>query len=442
MGKPIVESIRAAGVVGAGGAGLPSHVKADASVDTVLVNGASCEPLLASDPYLMEVASDAVIRGLLAIVDCTGAGRGLVCLKSKHQKAVAAMREAVAREGSGRLEVRELRDFYPAGDEHVLVHEVLGRTVPERGIPLQVGAVVINVETLLNVAHALDGKPVTHRYLTVAGHVRQPGIVLAPVGTPVADVLAFAGGTTISEFRVVDGGPMMGKVIDHLAASVTKTTSGLLVLPPDHTVVARKIMDPERVRRITTTICCQCSQCTDLCPRNLLGHRLRPHRLMRLASADWLENPVAREALLCSECGVCEKFACPMLVSPREVNAQIKQVLMGAGIRWEGAGAPVTHPFRSARSVPTARLVQRLGLAPYDVHPGWTGEVKPALVRLPLRQHIGAPAVCVVTVGDRVREGDLVGEIPEKAMGARVHASVSGVVTDVADGMITINVEG
>lgn len=441
MGKPIVERIRAAGVVGAGGAGLPSHVKADATVDTVLVNGASCEPLLASDPYLMETAIATVLRGLHAILECTGADRGIVCLKGKHARAMAAVREAVGRDASGRLEVAELRDFYPAGDEHVLVHEVLGRTVPERGIPLQVGAVVINVETLLNVACAMDGSPVTHRYLTVGGEVRRPGVLRAPVGTLVSDVLAFAGGATITDLRVVDGGPMMGKVLSDVDQPITKTTSGLLVLPPDHPVVGRKIMDPERVRRITNSICCQCSQCTDLCPRNLLGHTLHPHRLMRLTREQWLESPLAKEALLCSECGVCEKFACPMQVSPREVNAQIKQALMGAGIRWEAKSDPLTHPFRSGRSVPTGRLIQRLGLTAYDVHPGWIGELAPSVVRLALRQHIGAPAVCVVSVGDRVRAGDLVGEIPEKAMGARVHASVSGVVEAVADGMVTIRVE-
>ncbi len=247
MGNQIVDNIREAGVVGAGGAGLPTHVKADATVDTVLVNGASCEPLLMSDPHLMESDVDTVIRGLEAVMDCTGAKKGIICLKGKHAGAMQSVRAAVARASSGRLEAFELMDFYPAGDEHVLVHEALGRTVPERGIPLQVGAVVSNVETLYNVARALDGTPVTHRYLTVAGEVRRPMVVKVPVGTPVDDVLSFAGGPLISEYRVVDGGPMMGKVLpDASRAVVTKTTSGLLVLPPDHNVVVRKVMDPDR----------------------------------------------------------------------------------------------------------------------------------------------------------------------------------------------------
>ncbi|WP_418765295.1 4Fe-4S dicluster domain-containing protein [Mailhella sp.] len=440
MGNQIVDRIREAGVVGAGGAGLPTHVKADATVDTVLVNGASCEPLLMSDPYLMEHEVETMIRGLEAVMDCTGAKKGVVCLKGKHAKAMESVRAAVARDPRGRLEAFELGDFYPAGDEQVLVHEALGRTVPERGLPLQVGAVVSNVETLYNVARALDGVPVTERYLTVAGEVRQPMVVKVPVGTPVADVIAFAGGATIAEYRVVDGGPMMGKVLpDASSAVVTKTTSGLLVLPPDHNVVVRKVMDPVRVRQITNTVCCQCSRCTDLCPRHLLGHALHPHKLMRVFAGQDLESDIAKEALLCSECGLCEKFACPMLVSPREVNAQIKKELMKAGVKWTSSGKPLeTNPFREERRVPTARLLQRLDLVDYDTHPGYVGEFIPSRVRIPLRQHIGAPAVCVVAEGATVKRGDLIGEIPEKAMGARVHASIDGVVESVADGMITI----
>lgn len=439
MKATILEKIRNAGVVGAGGAGLPAHVKADATVDTVLVNGASCEPLLMSDPHLMEAEIDTMLSGLKTLMDCTGAAKGIVCLKGKHKEAMQSVKAAVAREAGGKLEVFELGDFYPAGDEHVMVNEVLGRVVPERGIPLQVGAVVSNVESLYNMALAMQDKPVTHRYLTVTGEVKKHAVLKVPVGTPVSDVLDWAGGPTIADYKIVDGGPMMGRVLPDASRPVTKTTSGLIVLPPDHNVVARKIMDPERVRRITSTICCQCSMCTDLCPRNLLGHSIHPHKLMRVPKGQAATSAIAREALLCSECGVCEKFACPMLVSPREVNAQIKQVLMKEGIRWEAQPRELkASAFRAARHIPTARLIQRLGIAAYDTHPHYAGELHPGMVKIPLSQHIGAPALCVVKAGDRVKCGDLIGEIPEKAMGARVHASIDGVVSSVDNGMVTI----
>ncbi len=453
--EEILSAIRDAGVVGAGGAGLPAHVKmrADAApsatpVDTVLVNGAACEPLLMSDPWLMEQRADELARGLLALLACTGAARGVFCLKSKHAEALAAVSRAAR--ADDRLAVFTLRDFYPAGDEQVLVREALGRTVPERGLPLHVGAVVCNVETLLNVDQALAGAPVTHRYLTVTGEVRRPGVFKAPVGMAAADILAAAGGLTRPDALLVDGGPMMGKVLADAKRPITKTTSGLIALPPDHPVVAKKIMNPERLRRLTTTICCQCTQCTELCPRHLLGHGLHPHKLMRAAAAPFAPES-AREALLCSECGLCEKFACPMLLSPREVNAQLKKQLAQlpppAG-QAQKQNAPHPHPFRAERAVPTARLIRRLGLAGYEAHPPYGGELQAERVSIPLKQHIGAPSVPVVTPGARVRQGDVIGDIPAQqpgnpeVMAARVHASIDGVVEAVADGMITISAHG
>lgn len=437
MAHPIVDRIREAGVVGAGGAGLPTHVKADAQVDTVLVNGASCEPLLSSDPHLMDAEIATVLRGLEALVECTGAAHGIVCLKGKHEAAMESVRREAA--GTDRLSCYELDDFYPAGDEQILVKEVLGRVVPERGLPLNVGCVVANTETVFNIARALDGEPVTTRYLTVAGEIAKPMVVSVPVGTPVKDVLAFAGGPLIRDYVVVDGGPMMGRVVrDPETASVTKTTSGLLVLPPDHNVVLRKTMDPVQVRRITNSICCQCQRCTELCPRHMLGHSLHPHRLMLVFAHQEMDNPAAKEALLCSECGVCEKFACPMLLSPREVNAQIKQVLMKNGVRWQASGTPEPNPFMEERRIPTKRLIQRLDIVPYDTHPHYVGSFTPETVRIPLKQHLGAPAVCQVKESDRVKKGDLIGEIPEGAMAARVHASIDGTVVSVADGAVVI----
>jgi hypothetical protein len=112
---------------------------------------------------------------------------------------------------------------------------------------------------------------------------------------------------------------------------------------------------------------------------------------------------------------------------------------MQGGVKWQSSGRElVASPFREERRVPTSRLIHRLGITAYDTHPGYAGEIAPSLVRIPLRQHIGAPAVCVVSAGARVQRGDVIGEIPEKAMGARIHASISGVVESVADGMVTI----
>lgn len=438
MPAALDELIRKAGVVGAGGAGFPTHVKVQAKVDTVLVNGASCEPLLASDIVLMEHEAASMLHGLVRVLDHTGAARGIVCVKGKHRGAVAELRRAVAVDD--RLTFFELGDFYPAGDEHVLVNEVLGRTVPEAGLPLQVGVLVANVESLCNIDRAAAGLPVTHRFLTVAGEVRTPLVLRVPVGTPVGDIIALAGGATVRAFRIIDGGPMMGRVLADSDQPVTKTTSGILVLPDDHNVVRAKVMDPEKLRRFTQTVCCQCTMCTDLCPRYLLGHSLHPHKLMRGFGTQLLTGEIAREALLCSECGICEKYACPMLLSPREINAQIKQELRAKGIRWQPGNAPMQlRALRQERKIPTSRLLERLGLAAYHSHPAYdTREVRPSRVILRLQQHIGAPAVPVVARGEIVTTGDLIGDIPGQALGARIHASIDGRVTSVTETAITI----
>lgn len=439
MNEGIINIIKNAGIVGGGGAGLPTHIKADTTVDTILVNGASCEPLLMSDPYLIENNGIEMLKGLVAMMEATQATRGVVCLKAKHKAALKSIRTVVAEFNDPRIEIFELENFYPIGDEHVLVHEVLDRTIPQGKLPLHVGAVVSNVETFYNIGLALDDVAVTDRYLTVFGAVKTPMVIRASVGTTAAEVIEYAGGTTIEDYVVVDGGPMMGRVISDINNPITKTTSGILVLPPEHNVVARKMMAPQQVRKMTTSICCQCTLCTELCPRFLLGHDIQPHKLTKISADNILDNKEAHKALLCSECGVCEKFACPMGLSPRELNAQIKKVLRDAGVRLETTGEPQeAHPFRVNRRIPTQRLLQRLDLAQYDVNTIYGGELVPSQVFIPLSQHIGAPAICLVNVGDSVEKGQCIGEIPEGSMGSRIHSSITGVVSAITNNVITI----
>ena len=441
MSQGIINRVREAGVVGAGGAGFPTQVKLQAQVERVLGNGASCEPLLMSDPYLMEEEADRLLRGLLLAMECTGAPRGTLCLKGKHPKALAVLRDKVGRGAYEKIDLFELADFYPAGDEQVLVYEVMRRVVPEGGLPLQVGAVVCNVETLLNITRAVEeGRPVTERYLTVGGEVAEPLILKVPIGLSVGEVIACAGGARLGEFRVVLGGPMMGQVVSDLATPVSKTTSGVLVLAPDHPVVVDKIKDPVRLRNITRLACCQCSRCTDMCPRFLLGHSLNPHKIMRqLGSSSPAAREIQKDALICSECGVCEKYACPMMISPREVNAQIKRELLTQGVKRPTVRDDYRpSAFREGRRIPTQRLMERLQIKKYDRHPRFDSrEIPVDRVSIPLKQHLGAPARALVKPGDRVKRGDLLGEIPDQALGARIHASLTGRVVSV-DGQVVI----
>ncbi|MGB5750594.1 MAG: 4Fe-4S dicluster domain-containing protein [Desulfobacterales bacterium] len=440
MRGDIVDKVRSAGVVGAGGAGFPTHVKLQFEVQRVLANGASCEPLLSSDPYLMEHHAGQVLNGLLAVMDCTGSEKGTICLKSKHASALAALRSKISTNGyAGRIDVFELEDFYPAGDEFILVNEVLGKIVPEGGIPLNVRAVVSNVESLLNVSRAMSGTPVTDRFLTVCGEVNDPVICKIPIGTPASAAIELAGGSKISDFGIVMGGPMMGKVLTDGSEPITKTTSGIIVLPLHHNVIRDKRRSLDQMRFIAKSACTQCSRCTDLCPRYLIGHDLKPHLIMRhLAYNPGMTGEVLEDALICSECGVCEKFACPMMLSPREINAAIKQKLMKDGIKREPKRETYqVSIFNDTRKIPVNRLMERLEVTNYDIHPRFCeNDIQVGQVFIPLQQHLGQPAVPVVKAGDNVKKGDLIGEIPEGALGARVHASIDGVIESVADRIV------
>jgi len=449
MSPNLVEAVRAAGVVGAGGAGFPTHVKLAAKVDTVIANGAECDPLLQCDQRLMESRAAEIVRGLRLAMEATGAKRGILALKKEYAGATAALRRAIG--GQPDLSLWLLDSRYPAGDEFVLVYEATGRLVPEAGLPLQVGCLVHNVQTLYNVARAERGAAVTHRLLTVAGAVARPVTLWVPLGTAIGQVVAWAGGVqpprwserTADDYAVVVGGPMMGHVATGLDQPVTKTTSGLLVLPRDG-VVVRFLTRPRTswVRRGIST-CDQCRDCTDLCPRYLLGHNLRPHEVMR-AIHYGLERPADQvtAAVLCCECRLCEAYACPLELSPMSYYVAIKRELRAQGwVNQVHRRADLQpHPMRDDRLVPTGRLIARLGLSEWEhqLCPLDEGDYRPARVRIPLQQHIGVPAEPVVAAGDRVAVGDLIARIPEGKLGANLHASLAGRVTGVDDTAIEV----
>lgn len=435
----IIAAVKAAGVVGAGGAGFPTHAKINASVDTVLVNGAECEPLLRANQLMMATDAKTLLLGLRAVMVATGAKRGIVCLKPKHAEAVRALEQAIGEMKDPSLSIGRLPDIYPAGDEQVLVHEITGKIVPEGGIPLAVGVVVANVETLINVAKALEGKPVIAKTITVGGAVSNPVTVTVPIGVSVAEVIALAGRPTVADYVIIDGGPMMGRLIEP-SAPVTKTTGGLLVLPADHLLVRQRQLPWQQTSNRAKAVCCNCRACTDVCPRHLLGHGLEPHRIMQaLGHGNSADSALLQRAMLCSECGACEAIGCSMGLSPRMVNAHLKREFGKLKVKNPYRQAPAAvRQERPYRLIPTKRLVARLGLSQYDVKaPLSVATVKPREVKLLLSQHIGAPSKPVVKVGDTVKRGDLVAVIPEGALGANLHASIAGQVTCV-DGAVGI----
>jgi len=447
LANETAERVREAGVVGAGGAGFPTHVKLMAQADTVIANGAECEPLLHADQHLMARHPEKVVRGMRLAMEATGAKRGIVALKAEYEQAVAALKRAM--DNAQGLSLHLLGSYYPSGDEFVLVYEVLGRMVPEGGIPLDVGAVVSNVGTLFNVAQAAEGTPVTDRYLTVTGEVGRPSTLRIPVGTALHQVVEWAGGMTdagrglgAGDMALVAGGAMMGRLAKPTDV-VTKTMGGLLVLPADSPVV-RWMNRPlaNAVRRGMST-CDQCRDCTDLCPRYLLGHALQPHEIMRSINYG-LSEPTAiiTAAALCCECRLCEAYACPLDLSPMAYYRAVKQTLREAG--WKNTVHRRTeltsHDMCAFRRVPMGRLIDRLGLATYR---GRSVELDerarvPKQVRIPLRQHIGVASQPLVAEGESVRRGQLLAATPPGQLGANVHSSVDGLVREVGEKVIHI----
>ncbi len=435
----IQDKVRDAGVVGAGGAGFPTHVKFNAKAEIFLVNCAECEPLLKVDQQLVEKYPAELIRGLQLGMEATGAGEGIIALKQKHEHAIAALTPLLP----PGIRIHILPDVYPAGDEVITIWLATGRRVPPAALPLDVGVVVNNAQTLINVARAIDADaPVTHRTLTVNGAVQNPVTVTVPVGVTFGEVLELAGGATVGDPGYINGGPMMGKIVSALSEPVTKTSGGLIVLPSSH-ILIRRHNQPQQVRlRVARTVCEQCCLCTELCPRHMIGHELPPHLIVRSVSYNNIGQPsVLLSALTCSECAVCEAWSCPVDISPMRLNQMLKAEFRAQGGRYTGALRPA-DPMAEYRMVPIPRLIARLNLtelnrkAPLD-----ETAYQPRRVTLKMRQHLGQPAQPVVKPGDRLEAGQLVADIPEKSLGARVHASIRGRVESVDATAVVIAAE-
>ena len=423
-----------AGVVGAGGAGFPTHVKLNCKADIVLANGAECEPLLRVDQQMMLLRAADVVRGLKLAMKACGAKEGVICIKAKHKEAIQALEKAC----SAGVSVFQLKDYYPAGDEQQMVYDATGRIVPVGGIPIDAGVVVQNVSTLLNILAASKGVPVTHKYLTVTGEVRSPMTIQAPIGMSFRDCIRLAGGPAREEgYGLIVGGPMMGYVEKNWDNVVTKTTGGLIVLPADHPHLLKKAAPATFNRRMAKVVCCQCMQCTAMCPRNSLGLGVKPHMAMRATAygGEYRANGL----FSCCNCGLCSYYACPFGLSPSTIMTEMKNAMAAAGVRPEKTPGKAA-PYRDYAKVPVKRLVMRLGLKKYDVPaPILAQALVPGQVRIPLKMHIGAPCEPVVKPGDPVEVGTVIGRPPEGKLGVLLHASISGTVQSVDPNCITIN---
>lgn len=428
-----------AGGVGAGGAGFPSAVKLAEGADSLVINAAECEPLLYLDCILMQRHLQTVAQGAEYVIEATGIKTGYLSVKehTAHRLGLVDGQKI-----SEHVQVKCLPNVYPMGDEIILIYQTLGRIVPPGQLPITVGVIVYNSETLYNICHAVrDGIPVTEKWITIGGNVPEPFVTHVPVGTPVREIMKRYNLTVPEDHVVIDGGPAMGPIINPNTAVITKTSSGLLILPRNIPAIRSKLATNRTVSTHASANCCQCSLCTDMCPRALLGYPLKPHRIVRNSIKMIEENPEAfTEASVCSSCGICELVACCQGISPRRVYQQVKGVLAKNKLRYVHDGSEVkADPHRDLRLLPSERFKRLIGVAPYDtgLPPFIVRDWAPAEIELPLRQHIGATAKTLVKVGDTVKARQLVAEA-DGVISANIHSSIDGVVTEVTAGKIVI----
>ena len=425
------------GVVGAGGAGFPTYMKIDQRANTILLNCAECEPLLKLHRQLMETHAYEIMETFHLVAQTVGAKEAIIGIKRSYTGAVKALEQYIGEFPEMRIAL--LDEVYPMGDEVVLIYEATGRVVRPGGLPIEEGVAVFNVETMYNIHNAVKNKqPVTTKLVSVVAEVEHPVTVRVPLGCTLDDVVALAGGTALKNPVYFVGGPMMG-FIGSGSQQVTKTTNAILVLPEDHPVVMKKQRKASIDLKRAASICCQCETCTDLCPRHALGHPITPHLFMRSASnKDFQDLNPFLHTMFCSSCGVCEMYACPQDLAPRSLMADYKAGLRKNGVKPPKVESKPVNPSREFRKVPEERLMARLGLTKYDKEAPLndrTAEIK--AVKVLLSQHIGAPAVPVVKVGDIVTQGQMIAQ-PAKGLSVGIHASIAGRVNEVTDRYIGI----
>lgn len=430
--------LRENGVVGAGGAGFPTYGKLSANADTILMNCAECEPLLKLHRQLLFEHTYEILQAFALVAETLGVKEAVIGIKKEYESTIRALEEYI--DEFPVVRIHKLGNFYPMGDEVVLIYEATGRVVRPGGLPIECGVAVFNVETLYNVYRAVWEKhPVTDKFVTVVGEVQNPMTVRVPIGMAIRDVVSYADPVAMNDPQYLIGGPMMGS-FGNGNQPVTKTTNAVIILPKDHTLVYKKRPNiPQAIRRAASS-CCQCHTCTDLCPRHALGHPISPHLFMRAAAnKDFQTTAPYLNTLFCSSCGLCEVFSCPQGLAPRSIMAEYKKGLRNNGIKPPEINAVPMNESREYKRVPEERLLARLGLAQYNKDVKFVNESCTAKnVKVLLSQHIGSPAVSCVTKGNRVEIGSIIARAAD-GLSVNIHAPITGIVTEVSERHVCIS---
>ena len=295
--EDVIDIIKEAGIVGMGGAGFPTHVKLspknESDIDTIIVNGAECEPYLTSDYRRMIEEPEKVLIGLQIVVNLFDRARGIIAIEDNKPAAIKKMKALV--KGQPRLSVRVLKTKYPQGAERQLIYASTGRYLNSKMLPAYAGVILQNVDTIIAIYEAvIEGRPLMSRVVTVTGEcIAEPQNFIVPLGTSFRELIDAAGGYKMDPAKVIAGGPMMGKALYSLDIPVTKGTSAILTLSHDD------------VAESEPSACIKCGRCIDICPG-----RVMPSELCDLAEHGRLDKFVEKGGMECCECGCCS-YVCP-----------------------------------------------------------------------------------------------------------------------------------
>ncbi len=416
------------GILGAGGAGFPSYAKIAEGANLLLINGAECEPLLYTDYILLKDEMSLVLSGISTVLESTGIQSSLIAIKDHTAKRLGV---TDGERLSDKIYIRVLPDVYPMGDEISLIYQATNRLIQPGKLPITEGVIVYNVETMYNLGRSVRfSEPVTKKWLTIGGDIKNPTVIKVPIGTKISDIFKELNITVDERHTVIDGGPSMGKVINPSTYAVTKTTKGILILPNDTQAIMSKKINKDLAITRAETACCQCTRCTDMCPRSMLGYPLEPHKMVRTAMgvAEIMPEMVL-SATLCCGCGICESLACNQGISPKAVIENYKAVLAKNKMRFSSSNIYEVRSERDYRMVPSTRWMSMLGITKFDKLATFNGEINDFnRVEITLNPHIGAPSIPCVKDGDVVSEGEIIANAGG-GLSLPQHASISGRVT-------------
>ncbi len=428
------------GIVGAGGAGFPSFGKLTDGASFLVINAVECEPLMYTDLTLCGEKLDDIVTGMRAVMEFANIPEGLLCIKDYRALHLGLADGQILAEG---VRVKHVPNVYPMGDEINLIYTATGRLVQPGHLPISQGIIVYNSETVYNIGLAVrHDQPVVEKWLTIGGNVPEVLCVRVPIGMKVTDLFKQMNVVIPENHVVIDGGPSMGNIINVRGAVVTKTTKALLILPDSIPAVTSKLRTMNENLRMAASTCCQCTRCTDMCPRHLLGFPLEPHKMVRATlSTAQITPELVLSANLCCSCDICGTFACCQGISPMQVIKEFKAILGKHKVRY--MADPDDHfevnPDRPYRMLNSQKWKDMLGVTRFDRYPTYIE--KPVVakhVEIKMSQHIGAPSVPIVAVGDTVTVGQMIAGAGN-GLSVPQYASISGKITAVDDTKIVID---